>query len=61
MTSQQFGPYVLESLLGVGGMGEVHRAHDTRRDRRVALKLLPPPPTTSAWPGSAGSSRSPPA
>jgi eukaryotic-like serine/threonine-protein kinase len=38
--NQRLGPYEIQSLLGKGGMGEVHKARDTRLDRTVAIKIL---------------------
>src|SRR5690242_5231667 len=35
----KLGPYEILALIGVGGMGEVYRAHDTRLNRDVAIKI----------------------
>src|SRR5438046_2568849 len=38
----RLGPYEIVAPIGAGGMGEVYRARDTRLDRDVAIKILPP-------------------
>jgi serine/threonine protein kinase len=45
----RLGPYEIVAPLGAGGMGEVYRARDTRLERDVAIKVLPP--RLSADPG----------
>src|SRR5512136_2852631 len=38
----RLGPYEIQAAIGAGGMGEAYKARDTRLDRSVAIKVLPP-------------------
>src|SRR6266550_4664875 len=41
LAGQSFGPYQIIARIGIGGMGEVYLAEDSRLGRKVALKMLP--------------------
>jgi eukaryotic-like serine/threonine-protein kinase len=41
LIGRRIGAYQVQTLLGVGGMGEVYRARDTKLGRDVAIKILP--------------------
>ncbi len=42
LPGDRLGPYEITASIGAGGMGHVFKARDTRLDRVVAIKVLPP-------------------
>jgi eukaryotic-like serine/threonine-protein kinase len=56
-TSTRFGPYEIIDQIGHGGMGIVYRAHDTRLNRDVALKVVADSYLSSGTPAAASQER----
>jgi serine/threonine protein kinase len=48
LAGKSLGAYQLITLLGAGGMGEVYLARDSKLERDVAIKILPPAFTSDA-------------
>jgi len=42
MIGRTLAHYRINAAIGAGGMGEVYRATDTKLNREIALKILPP-------------------
>jgi len=53
----RLGPYEIPAPLGAGVQGEVYRARDTRLNRTVAIKVLPPASKNTPRGGSGSSAR----
>ena len=48
LVGRKLGAYQVLAPIGAGGMGEVYKARDTRLNRSVAIKVLPPDKTTDS-------------
>ena len=48
LTGRRLAAYEILSRVGAGGMGEIYKARDTRLNRIVAIKVLPPGASTDA-------------